>query len=64
MSVVAPSIPVIGMPMFPTSATRRPSLAKMCAISEAVVLFPLVPVTQIVVRSSRSANHRFNSDVT
>ena len=38
--------------------------SKMCAIIEAVVLFPLVPVTHTVVRSSRSANQRFNSDVT
>ena len=49
--------------MFPARATRRPSRVKMCAINDAVVLLPFVPVTAIVVISGSSANHRFSSEV-
>jgi len=50
-------------PMLPASATHFPLLRKICAISAVTVLLPLVPVTQIVCASGRSANHNAVPDV-
>jgi hypothetical protein len=50
--------------MFPIRATSIPWWPRMAAVSAAVVLFPLVPVTATTRASAKSSSHRAMAVVT